>query len=58
MKNDFGLNDVCLSIPCVIGFEGIEAKAMPKLEKTELFGLRQSAQGLRRYMEKMNLSPH
>jgi L-lactate dehydrogenase len=43
----YGLADVCLSIPCVVGNSGVEAQIMPELSVTEHKGLEQSGAVLR-----------
>ncbi|MEM6784982.1 MAG: L-lactate dehydrogenase [Bacteroidota bacterium] len=43
LDNAYGLGDVCLSIPCVVGIGGIEAHVPPTLTGYELAGLTNSA---------------
>ena len=48
MINDrYGVNDVCLSLPCVIGSNGIEREVSPKLTEEEIGKLQASAKALR-----------
>jgi len=43
----YGISDVCLSIPCVVGSEGVEKHVVPELSEKEEDGLRASAETLR-----------
>jgi len=43
----YGINDVCLSVPCVVGLEGMEKRVDPALSDDEREALRDSAQALR-----------
>lgn len=43
----YGINDVCLSIPCVVGLEGVEKHVSPELDDDEKEALHASAQTLR-----------
>ncbi|WP_263818399.1 L-lactate dehydrogenase [Salinibacter sp.] len=43
----YGINDVCLSVPCVVGLEGMEKRVDPGLSDEERQALRDSAQALR-----------
>jgi L-lactate dehydrogenase len=43
LEGEYGLTDVCLSIPCVIGCQGVEARVPPAPDESELAGLRRSA---------------
>lgn len=51
----YGLADVCLSIPCVVGNRGVEAQIMPELSVTERKGLEQSAAVLRSSLHDLGL---
>ena len=42
----YGIEDVCLSIPCVVGLEGMEKRVDPELSEDEQEALRASAQAL------------
>jgi L-lactate dehydrogenase len=42
----YGIDDVCLSIPCVVGGEGMEKRVNPELSTEEGDALRASAQAL------------
>ena len=42
----YDIHDVCLSVPCVVGIEGVEARVTPELSDDELDGLRASADTL------------
>ncbi len=43
----YGINDVCLSLPCVIGGHGIEKELSPTLTDAEVEKLRASAEALK-----------
>jgi L-lactate dehydrogenase len=58
MTGEYGLNRVCLSVPCVIGFQGIEAKLTPSLTEEELHGIRASARRLKQNIDKIDWSPN
>ncbi len=47
LNGEYGLHDVCLSIPSVIGIHGVEAAVMPELDAAELEALRHSAATLK-----------
>jgi L-lactate dehydrogenase len=47
MQGQFGLDDVCLSLPCIVDHGGVEDVLMPKLSEGELTALRRSAQVLK-----------
>ncbi len=42
----YGIDDVCLSVPCVVGLEGMEKRVDPKLHDEERDALRDSAEAL------------
>ena len=46
LNGEYGLNEVCLRIPSVIGINGVEGAVMPKLDVAELEALRHSAETL------------
>jgi L-lactate dehydrogenase len=54
MSGEYGLKGVCLSLPCVIGFEGIKAKLPPELVEEELDGIQASARHLKQNIDKIN----
>jgi L-lactate dehydrogenase len=43
LKGEYGLADICLSMPSVIGRRGVEGAVLPPLAATELEGLERSA---------------
>jgi len=55
ISNEYGLSDLCLSIPAVIGLGGMEGKIMPQLDMEEMEGMRQSAGVLRDSLDSMKL---
>jgi L-lactate dehydrogenase len=54
MINDrYGVSDVCLSLPCVIGSNGIEREVSPKLTEEEIGKLQASAKALRNVIDQI-----
>lgn len=47
VEGRYGIKDVCLSLPCVIGGRGIERELTPPLEANELIQLQASAKALK-----------
>ena len=47
MRGEFGLEDVCLSLPCVVGRKGVLYRISPSLSEEEEAELRTSAAALR-----------
>ena len=43
LTGEYGLKDVCLSIPSVVGIAGVEDAILPRLDAAELKGLQRSA---------------
>ena len=56
LNGEYGLIDVCLSIPSVIGIAGVEETILPNLNKTEMRGLQQSASVLKDSLSKLSIS--
>lgn len=48
-----GVEDVCLSLPCVVGAAGIEREITPPLNDNDLAALRKSVQALRTVIDAM-----
>lgn len=51
LDGEYGLGDVCLSIPCIVGIEGVEGRVLPEVNAEELAGLQRSAALLQERME-------
>ena len=47
LAGEYGLRDVCLSVPCIVGRQGIDRVIQGKLAEEELAGLARSAEILR-----------
>ena len=47
LNGEYGIHDVCLSLPSVVGKDGVEASLLPRLDEDELAQLRLSAQVLK-----------
>ncbi|NLF22800.1 MAG: L-lactate dehydrogenase [Lentisphaerae bacterium] len=54
MDGTFGLHDVCLSVPCIVGAQGIEQIVTGHLTDAELAALHQSADVLRRTLAELD----
>lgn len=54
VKNQYGINDVYLSLPCIVGRNGIEAVMPLMLNDKELEGLKQSANTLNEVIRSCN----
>ncbi len=50
----YGIDDVCLSVPCVVGLEGMEKRVDPELSDDEREALRASARALRDSREELD----
>jgi L-lactate dehydrogenase len=50
LDGEYGIGNVCLSIPCVVGIEGVEGRVLPGVDAQELAGLMHSAEVLRERM--------
>ena len=53
LNGEFGINDVCLSIPCIIGRQGILVRMTPTLNEQETKALLNSAQQLKNIIEQI-----
>lgn len=53
IQDKFGINDVCLSLPAVIGSNGIERDVSPKLTDEEIEKLQASAKALRSVIDQI-----
>lgn len=47
LDGELGLSDVCLSMPCILGREGVKRRLAPELTPEEIAALRASAEVLR-----------
>lgn len=52
----YGISDVCLSTPCVVGIEGVEKHVVPDLSEEEGEALRASANALRDSRDDLDLT--
>jgi L-lactate dehydrogenase len=55
LDGQYGIKDVCLSVPCVIDDNGVEITIDTKLSDEELKALRASAQTIRNMLNQINL---
>ena len=54
VTDKYGISDVCLSLPCVIGSNGIGREVFPKLTEDEEDKLRASAKALRSVIDQLS----
>lgn len=55
INGSYGINDVCLSLPCIIGGSGIEKVLTPSLTDEETEKLRTSAKALRNVLDQVGI---
>lgn len=55
LTGEYGLKDVCLSIPSVVGIAGVEDAILPRLDAAELKGLQRSAAFLKDSISGLNI---
>jgi len=55
LEGEYGLDDICLSVPCIVGEEGVERIIDARLEPQEQEQLERSAQILRGVFDKVAL---
>lgn len=48
LSGEYGINDVCLSLPCVVGIEGVIDRVLPQLNEEETAKLKSSASILKK----------
>jgi len=53
LDGQYGIKDVCISVPCVVGDRGIEMIVDTELAEDELKALRASAQTIRKVLEQI-----
>ncbi len=54
LNGEYGIKDVCLSVPCVVGAEGVERLIDAELTEQELADLRASAQTIRKVLDQIS----
>lgn len=54
LTGEFGINDVCLGVPCVVSGQGIERIVQGQLTDDELAGLQKSAEVLQEAWDSLN----
>ena len=55
MEGEYNLNDVCLSIPCILGAHGIERKIAIDLTLQEKEKINKSASTLKEILANINI---
>ena len=53
LNGEYGINDNCLSLPTVIGSDGVESIITPKLDEEEMAGIQHSANTLKASMDQL-----
>ena len=54
LSGEFGIADLCLSLPCILGANGIERVLVPDLDSAELTALARSAAVLRAALDTLD----
>jgi L-lactate dehydrogenase len=54
VEGEYGLNDICVSVPCIVGENGVDRIVAARLEPTEHEALEQSAETLRIVLQKLS----
>lgn len=55
MQGEYGINDVVLSMPAIVGINGVENHIPISLNKTEIENLHKSAETLKNILNQNNL---
>ena len=55
LEGDYGQHDVCFSMPCVVGANGVEYRLAPEVNDAARQGLKASAQVLRESLQGMTI---
>ena len=55
LDGQYGIDDVCLSIPSIVGSSGVREALLPRLSEAELDGLRHSAEVLKGSLRNLDL---
>lgn len=54
-NGEYDIEDVCMSLQCVLGIEGVKNRVLPDLDQDEIDGLRRSANILKESIEKIDI---
>ena len=55
LDNYYGISDVCISVPCIIGKEGILDHLPYDFNEEEMAKLKKSAESIRSFMDSLNV---
>ncbi len=55
LQGEYGIDDICLSVPCVVGKTGVERIVTASLPEDEQTALKASAQTLRKVLDSINI---
>ena len=56
MEGQYGLTDVCLSMPAIVGKDGVEEKIPISLDEDEITNLMASARALKAIADELDLT--
>ena len=56
MEGQYGLNDICLSMPAIVGADGVEEKVPIALNAEEITKLMASAKALKEIADSLDLT--
>ncbi|MDX1637198.1 MAG: L-lactate dehydrogenase [Balneolaceae bacterium] len=54
-EGEYGIRDVCMSLQCVVGIEGVKDRVLPDLDEQEVEGLKNSARVLKNSLDKIEI---
>ena len=55
MHGEYGINDVCVSVPTIIGPNGVQGKVPVKLTDEEIYKLQRSANVLKDVIKQIDI---
>jgi len=55
LQGEYGMDDICLSVPCVVGKMGVERIITAQLSEDEQAALRASSEVLRKVLDNIKL---
>ena len=56
LQGEYGISDVCLSIPTVVGGNGVEGRLAPALTDEEVEKLKKSAEALKNVISQLDFN--
>jgi len=55
LHGEYGIDDVCLSLPTILNAQGVNGKVLPAMTDEEIEKLRNSARTLRSVIDQVNI---